>query len=382
MTTLKSAPNVSQAAKKQQKTIASIAILGLAGILAYAPLPGITKTIVVVSGTELQEPLQALESQFEQSHPDIQLELKFQGSQELADRYLNEKNTFQPTVLIPANGEILQELGTRWKTQTNSEAFYESPRPIAKTQLVAIAWVDRGKVLFPDGRFNWNRLQQAMQAGNWATIGGPANWGSFDFVMTDPTRSNSGQLTLSLWAQAQTATNRWTDVAQGLNTPNLQSLFGLIKRSVYQPPRSTDTLLQEFIARGPNDADVATTYESIALYRWQQAGANQGKPYQIYYLNPTVETVSTAAIVRRDVDSGTANAAKKFLDFLGQPEQQAVFVRYGFRPVVSSIDLKSVANSPWSQSIPGAEVTPTGQIVSSPEPPILAEVKRLWERAN
>jgi hypothetical protein len=45
-----------------------------------------------------------------------------------------------------------------------------------------------------------------------------------------------------------------------------------------------------------------------------------------YYLNPTLETVSTAAIVRRDVDRPKAQAARKFLDFMAQKPQQQIFV--------------------------------------------------------
>jgi hypothetical protein len=81
-----------------------------------------------------------------------------------------------------------------------------------------------------------------------------------------------------------------------LGNPQVQALFGLVKRSVYQPPRSTDILLQEFITRGPNDADIGMVYESIALHRWDQSNRIQGRPYEILYLNPTIETVSTAAI--------------------------------------------------------------------------------------
>jgi ABC-type Fe3+ transport system substrate-binding protein len=165
------------------------------------------------------------------------------------------------------------------------------------------------------------------------------------------------------------------------SNPVAQKLFSLIKRSVYQPPRSTDIVLQEF-ARGPNDGDIATVYESIALYRWQQSAAVQNKPYQIYYIDPTVETTATAVIVRRDVDAGKAKAARQFLDFLSQAEQQQIFVQYGFRPVNSAIDLSSVPNSPWQQDIPGVAIKPPVQVIPPPSLPILEEVKRLWERSN
>jgi hypothetical protein len=167
-----------------------------------------------------------------------------------------------------------------------------------------------------------------------------------------------------------------------LNGPGIQSLFALIKRSVYQPPLSSDILLQEFIARGSNDADVATTYESIALYRWSQAQTTQEKPYQIYYLDPTIETVATAAIARRDVNEGQAKAAREFVAFLRQPSQQEVFVRYGFRPVISGINLESVPNSPWNQNIPGVQVNPSVQFSQPPDAQLRKEIQRLWQRVN
>lgn len=364
---------------RQNRLFQSVAIILTSLALTYAPIPGLQQTVVIVSGTELEEPLKQLEVKFEQANPNIKLELKFQGSQDIVNKFIDQKNEFKPTVLIPASGEIIQELSTRFRAQNNSEPFYDSPKPIAKTMLVAIAWPERGKTLFPDGRFQWQKVEQAMQAGNWGTIGGDASWGSFDLVITDPTRSNSGQVTLNLWTQSKLGGN--LDSAS-FNNPIIKSLFALIKKSVYQPPRSTDILLQEFIARGPNDADIATVYESIALHRWQQSAANQGKPYQIYYLNPTVETTATAAIVNRDVDGTTANAARKFLDFITQSEQQKVFVQYGFRPVNNSVDLKSVANSPWNQNIPGAEVKPGLQTLPPPNARVINEIQRLWERAN
>ena len=375
--TLKSLPLTN--AQKQKNLITSLGIAIFSIVLAIAPIPGLTKKIVVVSGTELQEPLQALQEKFKQAHPDIQLELKFQGSQDIVNRYIDNKNEFTPTVLIPANAESLKELQTRWQSQNGSEAFYDQPKAIAKTLLVGISWAERGKSIFPKDSFEWNRVELAMQAGNWQAIGGSPSWGSFDFVTTDPTRSNSGQLTLALWAQSKLGS---TPTAANLNSPNITALFGLVKRSVYQPPSSTDTLLKEFITRGPNDADVGIVYESVALARWQQSTTSQGKPYQIYYFSPTIETISTAAIAKRDIDNSQADAARKFIDFLAQPEQQSVFVQYGFRPINSNIDLKKAPNSPWNQNIPGVEIKPNVQTITSPNVEVLSEIKRLWERAN
>lgn len=362
------------------KPIISLAIIAVSAGLAYVPLPGVDQTITIVSGSELQEPLKLLETRFEQKNLSIQINLEFQGSQDIVNKYIDDKNDFEPTVLIPANGQLLDELSQRWQAQYGDEPFYETPQPIAKTMLVAVSWPERAQALFPGGEFQWQRVEDAMTSGNWDKIGGNAAWGSFDFVTTDPTRSNSGQLTMSLWSQSEANSNSLNTSDFGKN--NVQTLFGLVKRSVYQPPRSTDILLQEFIARGPNDADIATVYESIALHRWDQSSATQGQPYQILYLNPTIETVSTAAIVRRDISGGEAKAARKFIDFLAAPEQQAVFVQHGFRPMNTDVDLNSVPNSPWSKNIPGATTTPTGNVSPPPDRSVVEEVIRQWQRAN
>jgi ABC-type molybdate transport system substrate-binding protein len=368
----------SRATQQKRNTWISAAIILASLGAAYLPLPGVNQTVVVVSGTELQAPLEELESSFEQAHPNIDLELKFQGSQDMVNNYIDDRNDFDPAVLIPANANILKQLRERWQAQQDSSPFYEDPSAIAKTMLVGIAWPERGNILFPSGKFDWQRLENAMEAGNWGAIGGSSQWGSFDFIMTNPTRSNSGQLTLTLWAKSKTGTSLF----QALQEPSTEGLFGLVKRSVYLPPRSTDILLQEFIARGPNDADVATVYESIALHRWEQAKTTQNQPYQIYYLNPTMETVSTAGLVRRNIDSGTREAAKTWIDFLREPEQQKVFVQYGFRPAISEINLSTVANSPWKQNIPGAQVDPPSQILSPPNAEELSEIQRLWQRVR
>ena len=363
-----------------QKVLTSSAIaLGVIA-LAYAPLPGTTQSIVIVSGSELQEPLMLLESQFEQQHPDIDLDLKFQGSQDIVNNYVDDNNKFSPTVLIPANGEVLTDLGERWQAQNSEPAFVESPQPIAKTLLVAVAWPERAETLFLNSQFEWQLIEDAIEKGSWSAIGGDPNWGSFDFVTTDPTRSNSGQLALSLWAQAETKSSsiEQTD----FNSTDIQTLFGSVKRAVYQPPRSPDILLQEFIARGPSDADVAMVYESIAIYRWSQSQVNQSQPYQVLYPNPTIATTSTAAIVQRDITQGQANAARTFIEFLTEPEQQAVFVQYGFRSVDPSVDVLSVADSPWSESIPGVETEPDVRVADVPERAVTEEVIRQWQRAK
>ncbi len=347
---------------KNKRLFLSLGIIALSLGLSYLPIPGVKQTITIVAGTELQEPLQELATRFERDRFNLDLELKFQGSQDIVNNYLAQNNDLQSVILIPANGNILQEY---------NQAFYSQPQAIAKTILVGIAWQERGKTLFPDDKFSWSKIEQALQQNNWSKIANKTDWGSFDFVMTNPTRSNSGQLTLDLWLES-------TD--RNFNSFETQSLISLIKNSIYQPPRSTDILLQEFISRGANDGDVAVVYESIALHRWSQAQITQRKPYRIYYPNPTIETVATAAIVKQNISKNTAKTASKFIQYLTQPEQQQVFVQYGFRPVVSDLDLTSVPNSPWSQNITGAMLNLDVTVKETPASGRTKEIQKIWNQ--
>ncbi|NCO74400.1 MAG: ABC transporter substrate-binding protein [Cyanobacteria bacterium] len=360
------------------KAISVGIILASLGITYLLPIFGLKNTVTIVSGSELKEVLEEIEKKFEEKNPNINLDLKFQGSQDIINNYTEEKNDFKPTILLPANSELITELETQLKAQGETDIFYDTPKAIAKTMLVAIAWEERGKVLFPDNKFNWQKLETALQTKNWDKLGGKKEWGSFDFITTDPTRSNSGQLTLNLWAKSQLNQNNLT--LNDVNNPKISTLFQLIKNSVYQPPRSTDILLQEFIARGKNDADVATVYESIALHRWLQAKENQKQGYQIYYPNPTIETTIMGAIVKKNISKSEAKAGKKFIDFLTENEQQIIFAKYGFRPMIN-LDLKSLPNTPWNQNIQGVEINPSTKINSSPNPEIMNEIQKIWYRS-
>jgi ABC-type molybdate transport system substrate-binding protein len=364
---------------KRRSVLISLGIIAMALGLTFAPSPVVERQITVVTGSELQQPLQTLLQRFSKSHPNIKVTLKIQGSQDIVNNFIDNKNDFKPTILIPADADFLDELRDRWRSQNSGDPFYGTPRPIAKTLLVGIAWPERGKALFPQAQFDWQRLEQALQAGNWGKLGAPANWGSFDLLITDPTRSSSAQLALYLWIWQKLGT---MPSPSALAQPNIEALLAQVKRSVYQPPRSTDILLQEFIARGANNADVALIYESIALSRWQESQTSQGQPYQIFYLPQTVESTATAAVVQRDVDAGTAEAANQFLAFLAQPAQQEVFVQYGFRPATANLNLNQVDGSPWRKNIPGAQAQPTGSILPPPNREVLTELIRQWRRGS
>jgi len=86
------------------------------------------------------------------------------------------------------------------------------------------------------------------------------------------------------------------------------------------------------------------------------------------------------AIVKKNISKSEAKAGKKFIDFLTENEQQIIFAKYGFRPMIN-LDLKSLPNTPWNQNIQGVEINPSTKINSSPNPEIMNEIQKIWYRS-
>lgn len=294
--------------------------------------PGIDciNVLAIAAGTEMEEPLKFLAAEYQKEHPEVRIQLKFQGSQELTDNYRQGKGS-RPQILIPASAQLLNNIeGER--------------QPIAKTLLVGVVWQESASALFPDGQWDWAKVEAALKAPNWL------NRGKFVLAFTDPKRSNSGRMTLDLWARSTTL--------------GKSSLFKLIPANV-ERHRSTDTLLQEFVAT--KDSNAAIVYESSAIYRFLQAKVGQKMPYQIYYPNPTLETEITAVVLPGD--GKVMKASQNFIAFLKADARQKTLARYGFRPVN---DNNLVGE--WGGGIPGIKADPPVEVL-----PISTDIDKLLE---
>jgi len=294
----------------------SLGLATTAVALAAAPLPILRRTLLVAVGSELEEPLRRLKLLFERRHPGIELQWRVQGAQDMVTQNL-EGGPERARVLIPSNQDQLrafQEAQAAQAAQGAAGGFSGSPRPIARTLLVAVAWPERAARLFPQGRFSWARLRQAAAAGQWGALGAPAAWGSVDLRTTDPLRSNSAQLTLALWCREQ---------------PGAESV-AVLKRAVYRPARSTDILLREFISGGPNDGDLAMVYEAAALMRAGEARQRWPGGYRLLVPDPTIEIVLAAAVLRGEAQGSEADG-QRLVEFLTGAEAQTLLRSLGFR---------------------------------------------------
>ena len=332
-----------------RRRLLSLLIAAASLALAAAPLPGLRRSLLVAVGSELAPAMGDLEPLFEGRHGGIDLAWRVQGAQDMVNR-AREEGPERPRVLIPANGELLNQLAGELQAQGGPGPFHQAPVPIARTLLVAVAWPERAKWLFPDGRFSWPQLRRATAAGQWGALGAPASWGSVDLRSADPMRSNSGQLTLALWCRGQ----QGSDCAAAL------------RRAVYRPARSTDILLQEFISGGPNEGDLALVYEASALARQEEAARQRPGGYLLMVPNPTIETVLAAAVLRGEAAGGKADG-ERFVAFLLSQEGQGVLRRLGFRGADGS------GGSPAAAAV---------KRLPPPSPEEREELLRLWQQAG
>lgn len=343
------------AATLTRRRLLSLLIAGASLALASAPLPGLRRPLVVAVGSELAGAMAELEPLFERRQGGIDLAWRVQGSQDMVNR-AREEGPDRPRVLIPANRDLLSQLAADLRAQGGAPAFLQSPVPVARTLLVAVAWPERARKLFPDGRFSWPRLRRAAAAGQWGTLGAPESWGSFDLRSADPMRSNSGQLTLALWCQ---------NMNPG-GTGGAGDCAAALRRAVYRPARSTDILLQEFISGGTNEGDLALVYEASALARQGEADRLRPGGYVLLFPDPTIETVLAAAVLRGEA-AGRAEDGERFVAFLLSPEGQGVLSRLGFR---------SADGGGGSPAARGVKRLPP------PSPEQREELLRLWQQAG
>jgi hypothetical protein len=181
-------------------------------------------------------------------------------------------------------------------------------------------------------------------------MGAPAAWGSFDLRATDPLRSNSGQMLLTLWRRG----------------PGGEASFTALRRGIYRPARSTDILLREFITGGPNDGDLAFVYEAGALERAPEAAKRWPGGYKMLVPDPTMEAVPAAAVLA-GAASGRQGDGERLLAFLTGPKGQEILQSAGYRVAGQKGD---------------ATDGQRGRLLPPPRESEREELLRQWQRAG
>jgi ABC-type Fe3+ transport system substrate-binding protein len=365
--------------------------------ISYAPvreliLPAPAPVVVsVLYSTEKEAWLNEVIRDFENTNPKIdghpvQVQLEKMGSWEINAAV--QDGTRQPDIVSPASSLQIAALVDASAAQSGrpivNPADTATCRSVVKTPLVLVAWKERADVLWgrQPGSSLWRDLHDSLDhPQGWAAYNHP-EWGYVKFGHTDPLRSNSGFMTILLMTYGYYNKTSNLSASDILSNSDYQTWFLEIESSIGQFEYSTGPLMQKMVAYGPSTFDMVTVYESTAIEQAQNAVGRYGE-LRIYYPPAVLWSDHPFCLLNADwVTPQESEAARLFIDFLtSTPAQELALMKYGFRPVDTSIDLEQ-PGSPFDRYAANGFLTDLSSLreVEIPAGNVLNTLRDFWAR--
>ena len=365
--------------------------------IAYAPVreliipPPAPIIVSVLYSTEKEAWLNEVIVDFEKTNPTIdghpvKMELEKMGSWEINAAVLD--GTRQPDLVSPASSLQIAAL------QDASSAKFGHPlvnpadtatcRSVLKTPLVLVAWKERADVLWGQrpGASLWQDIHDALvNPQGWASLNHP-EWGYVKFGHTDPLKSNSGYMTILLMTYGyynKTANLSASDI---LSNSNYQKWFLETESSIGQFENSTGPLMEKMVAYGPSTFDFVSVYEATAIEQAENAVGRYGE-LRLYYPSAILWSDHPFCVLNADwVTTQQTKGATLFIDFLTSKDaQELALMKYGFRPVDTSIKLEQ-PGSPFDRYAANGFRTDlsSSREVEIPAGNVLNTLRDFWSR--
>ena len=358
--------------------------------VAYAPLrelilpPPSPVVVSVLYSTEKEAWLNDVIVQFEKTNPKIdghpvKVELEKMGSWEINAAVLD--NTRKPVIVSPASSlqiAALQDasIAESGKSLVNP-ADSSTCRSTVTTPLVLVAWKERADVLWGSqpGKSLWKDLHNALtDPQGWAAYNHP-EWGYVKFGHTDPLKSNSGFMTIVLMTYGYHDKTSGLSASDILSDEDYQAWFLETEASIGQFEHSTGPLMEKMVAYGPSTFDFVAVYEATAIEQAENAVGRYGE-LRVYYPPALLWSDHPFCVLNADwVTPQQTEAAKLFMNYLtDKPAQELALLKYGFRPVDTSIPLEQTG-SPFDRyaangfrsdlsNLPNVEI-PAGNVLNT-----------------
>jgi hypothetical protein len=323
---------------------------------AYAPLrelvlpPPAPVIVTVLYSTEKQAWLEEVVPAFQASganvngHP-IEINLEKMGSWEINTAVLD--GTRQPVLISPASSLQIAALVDASTAQVGKSIVNPADtlncRPVVRTPLVLAAWKERADVLWgkQPGDALWRDLHAALvNPQGWGAYN-QSDWGYVKFGHSDPLKSNSGFMTILLMTYGYHGKISSLSAADILSDSAYQEWFLEIESSIGQFEHSTGPLMQKVITYGPSTYDFVAVYEATAIEQAENAIGRYGE-LRVYYPPATLWSDHPFCVLNAEwVEPEQQKAAQLFLDYLvSKPAQELALLKYGYRPVDTSIPLE------------------------------------------
>ena len=242
----------------------------------------------------------------------------------------------KPTVWVPEAMLWVNLLNSKWREGHDTDLLLRSGQyqatPLVLTPMVFVMWEERADPFTQKwGNVDWDPIRQAVSTPNgWAEAGRP-EWGPVKFGQTDPGRSNSGLMALTL------ATYSYHQKVSDLTIADLDNeqyinWLTQLETGVLQFADSSASQMRDMVLQGPGAFDVVSIYESLATEQIKNAEGRWGR-LRVYY--PAVNIWSDhpySILVSEETSAEAKDAALAFEDYLYSAAVQQTALRFGLRP--------------------------------------------------
>ncbi len=358
--------------------------------VAYAPVreailpPPEPVEVSVLYSTEKEAWLNEVIIEFEKTSPSIdghpvKIKMEKMGSWEINAAVLD--GVRKPVIVSPASSLQIAALQDASTVQFGSQLVNPSDttacHSVLRTPLVLIAWKERADVLWGSqpGKSLWKDLHDALtDPQGWAAYNHP-EWGYVKFGHTDPLKSNSGFMTILLMTYGYYGKTSNLNASNILTNNEYQNWFLETESSIGQFEYSTGPLMEKMVVYGPSTFDIVSVYEATAIEQAENAVGRYGE-LRVYYPPAALWSDHPFCILNGDWVTAQQNeAAQLFINYLtSKPAQEIALLKYGFRPVDTSISLEQTG-SPFDRyaangfranlsGIPDVEI-PAGNVLNT-----------------
>lgn len=191
------------------------------------------------------------------------------------------------------------------------------------------------------------------------------------FVQTAPTRSNSGLQTLV--AQFASVANKPAEDLTIADVEAYQDEVREIQQKVTRYGISTGSLAQSMVENGVFWASVGSVYESLVISANSQENSNQ--KYQAVYPSATFGSEIRAILPNAPwLSPEEKEASQAIIEFMRQPDIQAIAVNLGLRPGVPGVPLGNKFTAEF-----GVNPNPTYESYRPPQPEVVEVMLNSWQ---
>ncbi|MFN8183342.1 MAG: substrate-binding and VWA domain-containing protein [Candidatus Nanopelagicales bacterium] len=319
---------------------------------------------------------------------DVRVVSKASGgaAQALARGWDEQIDGPRPDVWTPASSSWAVLVDQSAAQQDNTSPMPDERPSVVQTPLVIAMPKPMAEALgWPDEQIGWSDLAAlAKSPKGWGDAGHP-EWGRFKLGKTNPNYSTSG-LNATI-ASYFAATGLSSDLTlKNVADPQTRAFVKQLESSVVHYGDTTLTFLENMAneaAAGKGLTYVsAVTVEEKSVLDYNQgnptgdpAKAGQSPPPQIplvaFYPDDGTLVSDNPWLILDWVDAGKQQAAKDFLAWLQQPDQQAAFTDAGFR---------TFEGEPGPVITQANGMLPAGatNVLTPPSPAVLAAIEDSW----